>query len=62
MRIPYFMLILGLLSGSTIFFWWGDAPTPLPIPGRTYGEQTIIATIIVAALTLVVAWAVRPRH
>jgi hypothetical protein len=60
-KIPYFVVVLGLLSGSTIFFWWNDPPTLLPIPGHNYGEQTVIGTIIVAVLTLIVVRALRPR-
>lgn len=61
MNIPYPIIILGVLSGSTIFFWWNDPPTFLPIPGHNYGEQTVIGTIIVAVLTLIVVRALRPR-
>jgi preprotein translocase subunit SecE len=60
-KIPYFVVVLGLLSGSTIFFWWNDPPTLLSIPGHNYGEQTVIGTIIVAVLTLIVVRALRPR-
>lgn len=61
MNIPYFVIILGLLSGSTIFFWWNDPPTFLPIPGHNYGEQTINDIAIVAVLALIVVRALRPR-
>jgi hypothetical protein len=60
MKILYLVVVLGVLSGSTIFFWWNDPPT-MPIPGHNYGEQTVIGTIIVAVLTLIVVRALRPR-